>query len=119
LGGDFEFGAVSLDLDLLTEVTGLAVHLHTLEHEGLEVGHIEDLIVCRCGAVDGELLGFGLLGNFGHVQSRCLLHRSGGRGGVKRSGGRRRRGRRVSKWNKQEQRGMQMWPPERAAASKT
>lgn len=62
LSRDFELVAVSLDLNLVAEVTGLAVHLHTLEHEGFEVGNIEDLIVCRGRAVDGELLDFFLLG---------------------------------------------------------
>ena len=67
---DFELVAVSLDFNLIAEVTGLAVNLHTLEHERLKVGHVEDFIVCRSRAVDGELFDFFLFG-WWHVGFRA------------------------------------------------
>lgn len=73
LGSDVDLGLLAVDLDLGSEVASLAVNLDAVVEVLLESSSIEDLVLNRFTAVNGELgnslLG-GLLGSFLRLQRK-------------------------------------------------
>lgn len=66
IGLDCDFLVVTVDLNLVAELAGLAVDFDSVLEELCEVGGVEDLVLHGLGAVNNEGagdLGFGLLGD--------------------------------------------------------
>ena len=63
LSSDMDLGLLPVDADLVSQVASLSIHLDALQQELLEILGLNDVVIRRLLAVQGELQG-GLLGLF-------------------------------------------------------
>ena len=69
LSSDMDLGLLPVDADLISQVASLSIHLNSFQQELLEILGLNDVVIRRLLAVQGEFQG-GLLGLLGSTLPR-------------------------------------------------